>query len=89
MKQKNKDYVRQILIGIVIIGFVLRIVFSIAIDINTFQIDIGIKKDNFNPKDDKCYEGLFCFDRDYLTYGGHLEYILTIYSTRTFTRNKF
>lgn len=79
MKQKNN--VKQILVGILIFGFILRLVFSILIDINIFQIDIGISKDNFNYKDKNSYDRLVEFDRNYLTYGGHLEYILTIYKT--------
>lgn len=77
MKQKNKDYTNLILVIIFILGIILRL-FSMSIfNIRQFQFDIGIE-DNFN---DSFYDKFFEFDRSALKINGHLEYILTIYST--------
>lgn len=78
MSQNKKTKI--ILIGIVIIGVILRVALALRLEVCTFQIDLGIS-DNFKyDYKDEFYEGLLNFDRNYLGEGGHLEYIFTIYS---------
>ena len=88
MSQKNKDNAKQILIVIVVIGLVIRVVLSVGLYINEFQYDIGICVDRNALYDNNSYNRFFEFDRSYLEEGGHLEYILTIYNTRTFAKFK-
>lgn len=79
MNQKNKT--KCILIGIVVIGIILRIICAVRFEIDFFQIDLGIA-DSFDENyTDEFYDGIVNFNRDYLAYGGHLEYIFTIYNT--------
>ena len=78
MSQNNKT--KKILILILLVGLIIRIALACSFPINRFQYDIGIE-DTFNCYNEEDYKALMDFDRDYLTEGGHLEYILTIYKT--------
>ena len=88
MNQKNNSNAKKILIIIILLGVILRISFAIVFDVDTFQIDFGLASLDENILNDEYYNGIMNFDRKFLGEGGHIEYILTIYKTRTFTRYK-
>ena len=85
--QKNNS--KKILIIIILLGLILRVCFALIFTVDVFQLDFGLASRENNVINKEFYDGLMNFDRNFLAKGGHIEYILTIYKTRTFARNKW
>ena len=71
MNQKNKA--RIILIGIVIVGILLRIIFAIRLEVDNLQIDLGSVEGQ--------YDEIMNMEESRMKEAGHLAYIITIYRT--------
>ena len=88
MNQKNNSNAKKILIIIILLGVILRVGFALIFGVDAFQIDFGLGSPDVDILTDDYYDGIMNFDRKFLGEGGHIEYILTIYKTRTFTKYK-